>query len=104
MKRGELRNAYELARSMTASVSIQRGKAATTRFEDWGWDIDGGEIPEIEIRPDDNYDEPDWDSWLDETRPDDNVEPEEPQPTEDTAEDQYTGGDDDKDGNQLLPH
>ena len=100
LKRGELRNAYELARSMTAPVSIQRGKAATTRFEDWGWDIDGGEFPEIEIRPDDNYDEPDWDSWLDETRPDDNYEGPEPEgPAEDTAEDQYTGGDDNRDSN-----
>ena len=104
LKRGELRNAYELARSMTASVSILRGKAATTRFEDWGWDIDGGEIPEIEIRPDDNYDEPDWDSWLDETRPDDNYEGPEPEgPTEDTAEDQYTGGDDNNNDNVQQP-
>ena len=84
--------AVDLARALTASVIVRRGKIATTRFEDdygWDWDINGGELPEVVVTPD--YD---WDQWLDDTRPDGNVdpEPEEDYP-EDPAEDQYLGGD-----------
>lgn len=117
LKSGELRNAVELARSMTASISIQRGKVATTRYEDdWGWDIDGGGFPEVVITPDDGNggeidggELPEIDVYPDsdqETNPgsDNNgdggyEEPEPIEPTEDTAEDQDTSGNNDKDSN-----
>ena len=93
---GQSDTAVDLARALTASVMVRRGKIVTTRFEDdygWDWDIDGGELPEVVVTPD--YD---WDQWLDDTRPDGNVDPEpEENYPEDPEDDQYLGGDDNED-------
>lgn len=61
----ELHRRIDYARHLLSSVAVRAHRAVTTRFE---WDIDGGELnggelPEVVITPDDDYTWPP-DDWL----------------------------------------
>ena len=87
----ELHRRIDYARHLLSSVAVRAHRAVTTRFE---WDIDGGELPEVEITPDDNDDNYTWpdEDWL---HPgyDDYETPEPEDNNSDGNEDEgYTGG------------
>lgn len=93
----ELNSKIETAKELLCMLSLQKRKKILSRGEsDYGYDIDGGWLDEVIITPEEPWDGVGADGmtneeWLENTRPDGNVDPQpEPEPEPELPEEDYS--------------
>lgn len=99
----ELNSKIETAKELLCMLSLQKRKKILSRGEsDYGYEIDGGWLDEVIITPEEPWDGTGADGmtneeWLENTRPDGNVDPQpEPEPELELPEEDYSQAEEEK--------